>query len=539
MSQVIEFWQFCPKVLKFNLTPGQSVVAKVAFGRYNPKDLTGEEYDLAREMFGGLEEVPDDARKYVCLRLGRGSGKTSICAAYSIYEALTHDLSMVGPGDVPVVVIVAPDKPTAQISVAMCREMIKTVPSIERLVVSDTRESITLRRPDGRLVKIQAYAATRGGSSIRGRTIIVFIFDEAEFFTSNADQGDGRDYAVNDRDIFRALKPRLLPKGKGMLISTPWPVETLMGELFEHNWGKPSTAVAIKASTLLVRGKEPHIVSMVEDELKKDPENARRELFCEVDGLFGGEFFDINALNGAMDSIQEFPAPFNPKWPVAVGCDLGFTRDSSALVVVQFDGKYYRTVAIEEMRPKPGTPLKPSEVIEKFAVIAKAYGASSIISDGYYREALREALDKHGLNIIDAPEGSTGKAEAFQRTRSVLHEGLARIPDVNIGRRMVQQAKLVTAKASPGGTVTIKVPRKIGLGHGDIVSAWVLAVHDLMYSRLKREKVVFEPGTPEWIAESQRRMLSAEEKRQKDYLKNLEKEARGSMPSRKYRELFG
>jgi hypothetical protein len=538
VARAIEFFEFCPKVLNLDLKPGQRVIAKVAFGPYNPCDLDGEEASLAKEMFGGLDYVPDEARKYVVLRLGRGSGKTTICAAYAVYEAVTHDISMIGPGDVPYVIIVAPDKATAELSVRMAREMIRGNRALETLVVSDTAQSITIRRPDGRLVKIEAFAATRGGSSIRGRTIIGFIFDEAEFFTSNTDAGGGRDYAVNDRDIFRALKPRLLPTGKGMLISTPWPVETLMGELFEENWGKPKTAVAIKAPTLLVRGNEPHIVAMVEDELAKDPENARRELFCEVDGLFGGEFFDVNALSGAMDSVQEFPSPFNPKWPVAVGCDLGFTRDSSALVVVQYDGKYYRTVAIEELRPKPGQPLKPSEVIEKFAIIAKAYGSSSIIADGYYRESLKEGLEKYNLYIVDAPEGAKGKAEAFQRTRSVLHEGHTRIPDVQLGRRMVQQAKLVTSKPSPGGTVTIKIPRKIGLGHGDIVSAWVLAVHDLAYSRVARDRVVYEPGTPEWIAESQRRIVSAEDKRQKDYIKKLEKEMKSGMDKRKYRQIF-
>ncbi len=537
-AKLLQFWEFCPTVLNLHLKPGQQVVAKVAFGGYNPKDLPPAEAELAREMFGGLEEVPETARRYVVLRLGRGSGKTTICSAYAVYEALTHDISMVGPGDVPYVVIVAPDKATAELSVRMAREMIRGNSALERLVVSDTSQSITLRRPDGRLVKIEAFAATRGGSSIRGRTIIAFIFDEAEFFTSNAESGGGRDYAVNDRDIFRALKPRLLPRGKGMLISTPWPVETLMGELFEENWGKPKSAVAIKAPTILVRGDEPHIRQMVDDELAKDPENARRELFCEIDGLFAGEFFDTNALSGAMDSSTEFPAKFNPKWPVAVGCDLGFTRDSSALVVVQFDGKYYRTVFIEELRPRPGNPLKPSAVIEKFSVITKSYGSSSIIADGYYREVLKEATAKYNLNIIDAQEGTKGKAEAFQRTRSVLHDGLVRIPDSALGRRMVQQAKLVTSKPSPGGTVTIKVPRKIGLGHGDIVSAWVLAVHNLAYKRVKADRPVYEPGTPEWIAESQRRILTAEEKRQKDYLKNLEKEVRGTMPKRKYKEMF-
>ena len=532
--QVLPFHDFCERVLDLHLTPGQRVIAKIAFGPYNPSDLTGEEQTLALQMYGGIQEVPDEARKYICMRLGRGSGKTTICSAYSVYEALTHDISKCGPGDVPYVIVVAPDKETAKLSIRMAREMIRSNPSLERLVVNDAEQIISIRRPDGRLVRIEAFAATRGGSSMRGRTIIAFLMDEAEFFTSNS--GEGRDYSVNDKDIFQALKPRLLKNGHGMLISTPWPVETLMSQMFEENWGRPRTAVSIKAPTLLVRGNDPDIVSMVEDELQKDPENARRELFCELDGFTGGEFFDVNALQMSMEEVPEFPMGFNPKWPVAVGCDFGFTRDSSAIVVVQYDGKYYRIVHMDEERPSPGKPLKPSVVIRKFAETAKRYGVSGVVSDGYYREAIKEALSDHNLMIIDAPEGAKGKAEVFQRTRSVLHDGLIRIPDVKIGRRMLQQAKLVTSKASPGGTVSIKVPRKIGLGHGDIVSAWVLAVNDLAYSQVVRDKVVYEPGTAEWNAEFMRRVLTREEKQQADYLKNLEKQARRGMNSHQLKQ---
>jgi hypothetical protein len=537
MARVIEFHDFCGQVLKLHLTPGQTVVAKVAFGGYEPCDLQGEERELAIQMFGGVERVPADAKRYIVLRLGRGSGKTTMCSAYSIYEAVTHDISRCGPGDVPYVIIVAPDKETAKLSIRMAREMVRGQPALERLIVSDTDQMIQLRRPDGRMVRIEAFAASRGGSAMRGRTIIAFLMDEAEFFMSNAD--GGRDYSVNDHDIWRALKPRLLPNGRGMLVSTPWPVETLMGSLFEENWGHPKTAVAVKAPTLLVRGDDPDVAAMVQDELAKDPENARRELFCELDGVSGGEFFDINALQTSLDTVYEYPQAFNPRWPVAVGVDFGFTRDSSAIAVVQYDGEHYRTVFVDEMKPQPGKPLKPSQVVKKFAEIAKRYGSSYVISDGYYREAIKESLAECGLGLVDAPTGASGKAEVFQRTRAVLNEGHCKIPDVTIGRRMIQQAKLVSSKATPGGTVSIRVPRKLGLGHGDIVSAWVLAVHKLAYSQVREERIVHEPGTPEWNAEFMRRQLTHEEKALKEYLRKAEREVRSGMSGVRRRRAFG
>lgn len=508
MLSAIEFWEFCERVLKIKLTLGQRVVAKVAFGDHDPEDLDGEEHVIAREMFGGLDRVPQAARKYIILRLGRGSGKTTLCAAYAVYQAVTHDLRKLGPGDVGYVITVAPDKETAKLSIRMAREMIHDQPALERLVTSDTDTQVQLRRPDGKVVRIEAFAATKGGKGIRGRTIVSFLLDEAEFFASNSD--GNADYAVNDRDIFRALKPRLLRSGKGMLVSTPWPVETLMGEMFDENWGNPKGAVAVKAPTILVRGDDPDIVAMVEDELARDPENARRELFCEVDVMLKDGFFDDAALKTSIDEDSDFPLKPHRSWPTAVACDFGFTRDSSAIVVVQYDGRYYRTAYIEELRPKPGSPLKPSEVVKKFAEVTKRYGCHGIVSDGYYREAIKEYLAEYNLVLIDALEGTGGKAAVYQRTRSALHEGRCRIPGDKIGRRLVQQAKMVTHKASPGGTVTIKVPRKIGLGHGDIVSAWTLAVHALAYRNLPVETKELEYGTPEWKAEFERRVWKKE-----------------------------
>ena len=218
--------------------------------------------------------------------------------------------------------------------------------------------------------------------------------------------------------------------------------------------------------------------------------------------------------------------------------DLGFVRDSSAICVVQYDGKYYRKVFSKELRPKPGKPLKPSEVIKEFAEITKRYGAAGVVADSYYRESLKEQLAEHGLVIFDAPEGTNGKAKVFQRTRSVLHEGQCKFPESAESRRLISQCKLVTSKPAPGGTTTIRVPRKLGMGHGDMVSAWVLAVHRLANARLESTPTVLEPGTEAWFNESQRRLVEYHQKQQADYLKKLEKSVRNGMNARKYRQMF-
>lgn len=521
-ASIIPFYEFCEKVLHLTLSVGQRVIAKVAFGDFQPADLEDvAEHRIALELFGGLERVSAKAKRFVVMRLGRGSGKTTLCSAYGVYCAVTQQVK-VGPGDTPYVIMIAPDLPTAKLSISMCREMIRGNPALERLVIGDEKQIITLRRPDGLQVKIEAFAAARGGATVRGRTILCFMLDEAEFFTS------GESYTVSDTDIFRALKPRLVRGGKGMLVSTPWPVDTLMGAMFDKNWQKALDALAIKAPTLLVRGDDEDVRANVEDERERDPENCRREYDCEVDGILGEGFFDPTCLATAKKGDMLLPGPYNPLWPTAAAADLGFKNDSSTLCVVQFDGRCYRTVAMIEMRPTPGNPLKPSVVMKRFAQVAKAYGCTYIIADGHYRESFKEALAAEGLSLMPAPEGLIGKQESFSRVRSVLHEGLVLLPDDELSVRLIQQAKLVTAKPAPGGGLTIKIPRKVGLGHGDLVSSWVVAIHKLAYGTVRTVKTELVANTPEYNQEVTRRLMEYYDKQNAKALKAAERDVKAS-----------
>jgi hypothetical protein len=387
-QSAIPFFLFCTNILDLKLTTGQMVVAKCIFGDVQPNQLEGKERELAEEMFGGSTVLPALARRVVVLRLGRGSGKTTISAAWSVYTAVTASLHRCGPGDIPVAVTVAPDKNTAKLSIRMAREMIRGNAHLNALVEESSEERIDLRRPDGRKAAIEAFAASRGGSSIRGRSILTFLLDEAEFFRSD----DTGSYLINDRDIYGALMPRLLPGGKGVFLSTPWPVDTMMSEEFEKNYGTPKTCIAVKATTLQMRGEDDlEIQQIVAQELERDPDNAKREYFCEVDRASGGEFFDAGAFSTSMDAVMAYPLPRNPLWPCAVGADFAFKQDSSALCVVQYDGRNYTVCDTLELKPKRGLPLKPSEVVRDFAAVCKRYNVQGIVADGHYREAIKRA----------------------------------------------------------------------------------------------------------------------------------------------------
>jgi hypothetical protein len=171
--------------------------------------------------------------------------------------------------------------------------------------------------------------------------------------------------------------------------------------------------------------------------------------------------------------------------------------------------------------------------MKRFADVAKTYGCSYIVADGHYRESFKEALAENGMALVDAPEGLKGKQESFSRVRAVLHEGLVLLPEDELTSRLIQQAKLVVGKPAPGGGISIKVPRKVGLGHGDLVSSWVVAVHHLAYGRVAEVKVELRPNTPEYNQEMQRRLNAYYERQNAAHLRAAEREVKASRKGRR------
>src|SRR5205823_8742481 len=132
--------------------------------------------------------------------------------------------------------------------------------------------------------------------------------------------------------------------------------------------------------------------------------------------------------------------------------------DSSALAVLGAASPL-TLLALDEMRPRKGAPLKPSAVVASFAAIARDYGVDRVSADAHYVESIREHLDSHALHLRAAPEGQAGKARTYLHLRSLVHERKLRLPK---HARLLAQLKAVVAKPAPGGGLLISSPRRAG-----------------------------------------------------------------------------
>jgi hypothetical protein len=489
---------FFETVTGMTLTPAQRVADTCAFEGLNPSDLGADSRALAREMFGGIEKVPGACRRVIVTKKGARIGGTLRNALRVLHLGLTVDVSRLAPGEAAYGVIVGPDMRLAGQAFRFIEGAIDRTPYLAGMVVSRTTTSITIRREDRRLIVIECLPASVGGSAIRGRSLCCLMMTEGAFFRDEQ-------FAVNDVEIYRAGLPRVLPGGQVLIESTPWASMGLLHELFSANWAAPTTGFAMHCPTLLMRGDDPQLVEDIARERERDQDNARREFDAQFLDAGTGAFFDAAAIDQAVDVDRTDSAPKRDGALVTAGADFGFRNDSSALAIVQALKGTFHVDHLAEVRPSKGSPLKPSAVVRSFAQEARPYGCDTLIADSHYRESINEHLEAAGLFLQSAPEGQAGKAETYVRARALINEGRVRLPN---NPRLIRQLKEVVSTPTPGGGLSISSPRWRSGGHGDLVSALVLAIFVAARNYFDPQPIEQRPakGTAAydaWLAERQ------------------------------------
>jgi hypothetical protein len=471
-AKAIGAYAFIRTVLGVRLTSGQAALVKVMADRIDPIDLDADqERDAAAVMFGAeVDRIPPDARRVCTVVAGRGSSKSYLTALLALYYAITSDLSMLAAGEHGHAIVIAPTRALARQILNYVKGAIDDNATLRGMVTRTTQHEIELKRPDGREVTICIVPADKGGSSARGKSIVFGCLEETAFFESEG-------AAVVDKDLLRAIKPRLLPGAPVFVISTPWAKRGLLWTLFDRNWNGPrDSIVAWAASTLLLNLKR--VRTAVAAEWQADPDNARIEL-GSLDGKEGPQFQDDSTSQYfgsdliAQSVIDDPPEGVTYERKVAA-CDLAFKADGSALAIVGVrpDGT---TIALDtlELKPNKRKGLLPSAVIADFASVLKKHGIPEVFADSHSREAAREEFAKHGITLRDAPNShNRANTECHATVRGLFLEGRIKIPTRE--QALLRQLREITAKPLEGGIIKFSKPRRAG-EHGDLGSAFILA----------------------------------------------------------------
>lgn len=459
--------------LGVTLEPGQRVVCKVMLDRVNPRDLPPEDQEIARTLFGPVSTIPDAARTICCLVAGGRSGKTYLFSLYMLYAALTVDVSHLAPGEVAFGAIIAPSLDLAQQDLNYATGAAESDKAIRQHIIPTGKSELQVRqRKDGKVVSIRPFAASRGGVSGRGKSLISVLMSETCFFK---DETTG---VVNDEHIFKAASPRVVPGGLTLIESTPWTSSGLLWRLYKENFMAPSIAVVAQAHTATMRN-NPHILSIVEREFARDPDNARIEFGAQWGSSSSVTFFTDEDVNQLFDPDYALPPAATPGDTVAAATDLGFVRNSAVLatLVRKSGSDVQQVLTLKELRPET-QPLVPTEVCASFADALKVDHLTSVVADGHYRESLREYTAKAGIHILE----SCGPAERFTVLRAAIRTGKVKMHATHpLAGRLRKQLLGIKAAQLSGGELSIKLPKDIDGSHGDVADCLARAVWGMQH----------------------------------------------------------
>lgn len=445
---------------------------------------------LARAHMGGLPEASGKTRT-VAVRAGGRGGKTSrLLAPKALHAAWTVPLPTLQHGEVASSLIVAPDLKLARQALSFVAGYVERSPVLRAALEKEpTQDALLLRRPDGKLVRVEILAATRGGRAVRARTLVFAGMDEAAFFYA-ADTG-----IINDQDIYSAVFQRVVPGGQVWVVSTPWLKGVgLLESIVEREWGKHVDALVVSAGTRALNPTWDPDGSIERTMRAQDPDGARREIDGEPLSGGKGSFFGAE-LDASVDASLALPLRPLPRDQVCAGADMGFRSDASAGCATIRRGARILVAGLIERRPE-GAPLKPSVVLGEFATFFKSFGGCSyVVADGHYREAVTEVLEEHDLSFKPAP---LDVAAPYIKARTMMREGRLSLPD---HPRLLAQLRAVQWRPNIGGSISIVLPRDKS-GHCDLVSAFVLSVWESAGLEVPDEPGAVEDWKQHWSVEA-------------------------------------
>jgi hypothetical protein len=421
-------------------------VLKAAFGR----TLTSAEREAFDRVAGG-RSPPTKPVKELWAICGRSSGKSRMAAAISAYVGTCLDhRAKLAPGERGQVLTLSASKAQADTVHGYAEAFITGSPILRQRVRDVTAEQIRL---DGDLV---IGTHTNSYRTIRGRTLLACIFDEAAFWRDESS-------ANPDLAVYTAVLPMLLRTG-GMLIgiSTPYRRVGLLHAKHRDCFGKDD------ANVLVVQGAtelfNPTInKAEIAAARAADPHGA----VSEWDAGFRSDlaaFLDDASIDAAIDYGRPLELP--PREGVtyhAFTDATGGGPDTFTLCIGHLEGERF---VCDVIRGSRGHDLNGTAL--EFAKVARDYGAHQIWGDNYGKGWVSGAFLAAGLEYMRC-----------QRVRSDLYldglpkflRGLISIPDHS---SLIRELRLLERRTARSGKDC--VDHGIG-GHDDFANSLFGCLH--------------------------------------------------------------
>jgi hypothetical protein len=387
-------------------------------------------------MVAGERSPPGRKVKELVAVASRRSGKGRMGAALAVHAALlTDSTSVLAPGERGVVGIVSPTRAQAGIMVDYCTGYLEASPLLKGEVELATSDEIRLR--NGNVITV----LTSDYRSLRGRTLLLALLDEASFLRSE-------DSTISDIEAARALMPGLATTG-GMLaiLSSPYRRAGLLFERHRDYFGCDSDDVLVVAGDS--RTFNPTLsAEVISSAIAADSEAA----LSEWQGEFRRDLSSFLADDVIEQAIErDRPLELEPRRGIkhVAFVDLSGGRHDASVICI---GHAERGRFIADVVRGRAAPHDPGEVCAEYAGLLRDFGLKAVIGDAYSAEWPVRAFASCGVDYIRAGKP---KSQIYLESLPYWNRALISIPDVP---KLSKELRLLERRTHRGGRDSVDHP---------------------------------------------------------------------------------
>jgi hypothetical protein len=405
-------------------------VLKAAFG----VALSRQERGAFEAVAGGRSPPRARVRELIAVA-GRRSGKSRVSAAVVAYIATCVDHSAkLSPGEPGVVLALAASRAQAGVVFSYVRAFLESSPILRRQIETMSAEEIKLKGNIAIAVHANSFR------TVRGRTLIASIFDEASFWRDETS-------ANPDIETYRAVLPSMASTA-GMLIciSSPYRRTGLIFSKYRDSFGKNDARVLVVqgSSTVFNPTLDESVIAMARAD---DPQAA----LAEWDAQFRtdiGAFLDDQSIDAAIGHGRPLELP--PHADVRYFCfvDMGGGRhDASVIAIVHIEGEgEQRRYVADVARGRHGDPQAATA---EFVELAKQYHCSTIVGDNYGADWAANAFREAGCEYR---RSKLVRSELYLEGLPLFTRGLIDLPD---HARLIRELRLLERRTARSGRDTV------------------------------------------------------------------------------------
>ena len=391
----------------------------------------------------------------VCV-VGRGGGKDLIASLIATVAAVNFDPDgRLRPGEMAHVMCIACDRDQAGILFSYIKGYFEDIPALRPLVRNKAAaNSIELTN------RVSIDVFTNSYRSVRGRSILCAVFDEAAFFRD--------DTSANPAAETHAAVTPGLARVKGsmlIMISSAHRRTGLLYDRWHKFYGKDNDDVlvvklVVKGTTLQFNpGFNPLIIErQLEDDLAKYSAEYLSEWRDDL-----STWLERPLLEAAVDPGVIVRPPVAGIHYIA-GCDVsGGRHDSFTMAIAhkEKDGKIVLDLSFEAK-----APLNPDNVIDEIAVLLRSYRVSRVVGDNYGADLTVNSFSRVGLRYEKSEFDRSG---IYMNVLPLFTSGRVRLLD---NPKMVSQFAALERRTFSTGRERIDP----GPGHDDVANSAAIAM---------------------------------------------------------------